>query len=319
MNSEETIIQLKNIIKENLTPLIKSNYILLDVPYHGNIGDTFIWQGERDFLSTLSFKELDEGSLSWPIGKHMENNTTILLHGGGNFGDLYRKSQEFRLNIISTYKDNPIVIFPQSVWYSNRDLVECDAKIISSHSNLTLCARDQYTYDYFKKEFPSANIVLVPDMAFYIDTNRLSPFINKKLEYNELYIRRIDKELQNSTPPRIGNAVLRDWPTLEKPSNILNFLFYFNRGLARTNIFFKKIAGPVLQSLSKKYILERQVKLGFELLSPYSKVYTTRLHAMIGAILLHKPVEYIDNSTGKISSFVSTWLKDLDSVNPYSI
>ncbi len=38
---------------------------------------------------------------------------------------------------------------------------------------------------------------------------------------------------------------------------------------------------------------------------------------MILSILLHKPVSYIDNTTGKLSAFAQTWLSDLDAINPY--
>ncbi len=56
MNFPEKIGQLRQIISDTLTPLITRDYLLLDVPYHGNIGDTLIWQGETDFLNTLPYK-----------------------------------------------------------------------------------------------------------------------------------------------------------------------------------------------------------------------------------------------------------------------
>lgn len=317
MTSEEKIIQLRNIIRDNLTSLINSDYILLDVPYHGNIGDTFIWQGERDFLASLAFKKLEECSLSWDVGKRINKNITLLLHGGGNFGDLYRMSQEFRLKVISTYKSNPIILFPQSVWYNRHDLIKQDAKILAKHTNLTLCARDAYTYEFFTKEFPSANTILVPDMAFFINTERLTSYYGNSSIINDVYVRRIDDELKKSAPRYIENTVVRDWPTLETASYILSVLFYFNRMLFRAPNIIKRTSTPLLQSICEKYILKRQLKMGLDFLSTYSKVYTTRLHAMIGAILLQKPVEYIDNSTGKISSFAETWLKDLNNVKPY--
>lgn len=50
MTVSEKISQLKSIIDKQLSPLIDANYILLDVPYYTNIGDTLIWEGTREFL-----------------------------------------------------------------------------------------------------------------------------------------------------------------------------------------------------------------------------------------------------------------------------
>lgn len=52
-------------------------------------------------------------------------------------------------------------------------------------------------------------------------------------------------------------------------------------------------------------------------LRPYNHIITTRLHALILSVLLHKSVEYIDNTTGKLSAFVSTWLSDLNDVKSF--
>ena len=317
MTFDVKINQLRGIIDNNLRPIINNNFLLLDVPYHGNIGDTMIWQGERDFLSTLPYKMISEGSLSWVPTNNLPSNVVILLHGGGNFGDLYRRAQEFRLKIINKYLNNPIILFPQSVWYENTELIKKDAEIISKHPNLTLCARDIMTYDFFRKYFPTPNILLVPDMAFFINPERLCQYTDVNSDNNELYIRRIDQEILKGTPVTINNAEIRDWPTLETPSLLLKSVYYFNRSLYSLPKFFSKNLMPILNVFCVKYILNRQVELGLNFISNYSKVYTTRLHALIVSILLHKPVEYIDNSTGKLSSFVDTWLRDVDQIRPY--
>lgn len=317
MTFEAKINQLREIIQFRLNPLINDDYLLLDVPYHGNIGDTMIWQGERDFLSTLPYKRRNEASFSWDATKKLNTNIIILLHGGGNFGDLYRIAQDFRLKIITEYLNNPIILFPQSVWYENSELISKDAEILSHHPNLTLCARDKLTYDFFKKNFPSNNVLLVPDMAFFINPERLSQYIDTNTSNKDLYIRRIDKEILTDTPASINDAEIRDWPTLESPSLLLKSIYYVNRLLCLIPGFFRGDLMPYLNSFCVKHVLNRQVDLGLNFISNYSKVYTTRLHAMIVSILLHKPVEYIDNSTGKLSSFVDTWLSDLDKIQPY--
>lgn len=56
---------------------------------------------------------------------------------------------------------------------------------------------------------------------------------------------------------------------------------------------------------------------GVEFVSQYKAVYTTRLHVMILSVLLEKPVQFIDNSYGKLSSFYDTWLKNCRGVECY--
>lgn len=56
MNFQQKIDELKNKIYEELTPLIDSDYILLDLPYYSNIGDTLIWEGTESFLKSLPHK-----------------------------------------------------------------------------------------------------------------------------------------------------------------------------------------------------------------------------------------------------------------------
>ena len=44
MRAKEKIERLRAEIEKQLIPLIDSDYVLWDLPYHTNIGDTLIWQ-----------------------------------------------------------------------------------------------------------------------------------------------------------------------------------------------------------------------------------------------------------------------------------
>ena len=66
-----------------------------------------------------------------------------------------------------------------------------------------------------------------------------------------------------------------------------------------------------------RFIRDSLAKKGCEFLQPFSRIVTTRLHPMILSILLHKPVEYIDNTYGKLSAYAETWLHDLPEVKAY--
>src|SRR4030042_4440105 len=135
MTRKEKILQLGRHITKELGDLIDRDYVLLGLPYYLNVGDILIWEGERQFLSPLPHKCLNEGYRYrdyWRI----QDNTLILLQGGGNFGDLWRFIQDERLSIVQRYMNNPIILSPVTCWYENAALLQQDAEILSQTPNL---------------------------------------------------------------------------------------------------------------------------------------------------------------------------------------
>lgn len=319
MDLDTKIRSLKSQILDSIGLLVSSKCILTDLPYHNNIGDILIWRGEIDLIKHLNVKLLHtSSSFTFPFNE-IDPDTTILLHGGGNFGDLYPSFHNFKKEIIKKYPNNRIIILPQSVWYENHDLIEEDARFFASHKDLYLCARDRSSYDFMKKNFPLNNILLVPDMAFFIDENILKRYRGKN-NNKKLFLRRLDKEITDSTPLKISETCdIRDWPTIEKKPIIIHC---FDRayGLARRIKRFShlyQLFNKFIDTMADIFIKDRLVKIGCEFLSQYSQITTTRLHTLILSVLLHKSVEYIDNSTKKLSSFANTWLREVPSVNRY--
>ncbi len=128
MDNVYNIQLLRNIIYEKLDCLITNDYCLLDFPNHHNIGDHLIWQGELDFLKRLPYKCTYTSSFSFFDAKRIKENDIILLHGGGNFGDLYRPLQIFRLDVIDKFPNNRVIFFPQTVFYADDSLLVNDLK-----------------------------------------------------------------------------------------------------------------------------------------------------------------------------------------------
>jgi pyruvyl transferase EpsO len=80
MTSQQKTAELKRLIEESLRPLITNDYILFDLPYHGNIGDTLIWEGEETFLKSLPHKCISKSSCYTYMQKS-HKGIIILLHG----------------------------------------------------------------------------------------------------------------------------------------------------------------------------------------------------------------------------------------------
>ncbi len=318
MTFDEKITALKNRIEENLLPLVDSDYVLWDLPYHDNIGDILIWEGELNFLRGVNHKCLDFNSVDTYLFPPLAKNTIILLHGGGNFGDVWRRHQEFRLKVIRHYPDNRIIIFPQTVYYENRDMLQEDAKVMAGHDKLIICAREERSYEILKTHFRN-EILLLPDMAFCIDRQKLGRWKKKQVD-RDLFLKRMDKELKEDMPVPEGMEI-RDWPSIERNlfvTDILRIILGINRRLERFGIHFLRNFFYVLADrYACKVFRPLFVRKGVLFLYPYRNIYTTRLHVMILSVLLCKKCCFIDNSYGKNSAFYEAWLKDLPEISPW--
>src|SRR3546814_20988092 len=93
--------------------------------------------------------------------------SSIVLHGGGNFGDLYPIHQEFRERIVEQFPRNRIVIMPQSIHFKNPARLAEAARRFAAHRNLTTTVRDLDSERLVREHF-SNPVHLVPDMAHQI-------------------------------------------------------------------------------------------------------------------------------------------------------
>ena len=309
MNNKAIINLLKNRIFDTLRPIIGRRTILTDLPYHGNIGDILIWEGELTFLKDIGSYPIYQTSGSTFTFPVLDEDITICLHGGGNFGDLYRGAQDFRLSVVNAYPNNRIVIFPQSVWYSDKELVVKDAVELGKHPDLYICARDITGYEFMKQKFTNNNILLVPDMAFCIGDLSNNKILDK--DDNALFIKRLDKEYDNTISRIDMPYCTRDWPAFEKKLTAIRIFVGINHRLQR---FGNKTIFKCTDWIMGKYFRQNLIAKGISILSPYTKIYTTRLHALILGILLDKDIVVFDNSTKKLSDFVNSWLMDDDNV-----
>ncbi|MBQ9237098.1 MAG: polysaccharide pyruvyl transferase family protein [Prevotella sp.] len=307
MKTIEKIQQLRKTLEETLASLIVSDYIYIDLPYHSNIGDTLIWKGTETFLSCLPYKCILRASFQTFTFPNIDKEVIILMHGGGNFGDLYTPHNKLRRDVVEHYPDNKIIVLPQTVYYEGARNACSDAKIFRKHSKLTICARDRYSY-YFLKLFRfSKNILLIPDMAFCIDREELHQMA-KPLIGKDLLFKRVDKEetdlSQSSNVLTTQNYDISDWPMYEGGDPLMDKLY---------SLIAEGKNAEADEYAVNTYLPER-VRVGVELISKYDRVFSNRLHGAILAILLGKETFILDNSYGKNSQYYNTWLKDTDNI-----
>ncbi len=320
------ILDLQQRIKDSLSPLIDDDFMLLDIPNHRNIGDSLIWKGELIYFSTLNYKCLRQFNRYTFKNEYLTSaQTPILLHGGGNFGDIYSSSQKFKLEIIKRFPDNKIIILPQTVHYKDLRRRDSDLNLMNSHKKLYICVRDTNSYNIIAEKFDTSRLLLLPDMAFFLnlDQHIVGRGINKYL-----YLDRTDAEsierLSKSQLEEYGiieGIDIKDWPTYNSsPIKLFNTACnYIEAFEGKVTLKLKNI--PLINllihdayGLKKRGQMDSLIRAGINFLNSYDTILTTRLHGLILSILLNKEVLIIDNSYGKSENFYNTWLRDFSDV-----
>jgi len=307
MKSRDIVAKLKAKISSQLTPFIDANYWLMEIPHYDNVGDTLIWQGEMDFLHTLPFNCKRMRALDSQTQWKIEEKDLILFQGGGNFGDLWSKHHDFKMKIMKEHPNNRFIFFPQTVFFEKKENLERCASFMADF-NAVICARDNVSYGVLKENFKN-QILLVPDMAFYMNMPRWTrrPFCMKK----PLLLKRQDKELKDTEFLReiqsIPNIDISDWTPMVGKSYYDRLIRRMTAKMHRTG----RLYDVYMYYIYRPYL----IRSGVAQILSHTDIYTTRLHACILSILLNKDrISFLDNSYGKNRSFYDTWLKDCESV-----
>lgn len=300
-----TIEKLKREIGK-LSLLTNSDYWLCEVPHYANVGDTLIWQGEMDFLAGLPHK--CKGMCSFD-SRHLppiREGDLVLFQGGGNFGDLWPESHDFRKRVMAANPKCRFIIFPQTVWYEDKQNLAADAGFFSRF-DCTICARDSVSFEILSRNFKN-KILLAPDMAFCMNIEKWRKAYPAS---RPLVLKREDKELK--TTPGLEkllssiDADVCDWP----PMNAYTRVEQLRDAILRR----PRKLGWLYESYMYRVYRPYLIRSGVQLINSHTDIYTTRLHACILSILLGKEkIVFFDNSYGKNRNFYDTWLKDCDSV-----
>ena len=261
----------------------KRNFIVIGSPNHGNLGDIAITYAPLKLLRQLYPNDniFDINMSEFPVEidaiYHLiKPQDIIVLQGGGNFGNIYPDDEMIRKYVIARFSRNKIIMFPQSVWYSDdlegeKQLV-ADSEFYSQRKNLLLVARDKYSYEIFNKYFS-------------VPSKQLSDVVlTQKAEGNfqregVLVCFRKDKEqlLQENDKKKILEAVRNLYDKVEITDTVIEF--DGNKG-------------------------ERDEKL-IEKLEEFQRaklVVTDRLHGLIFSIITNTPCIVFPTKGNKITS-----------------
>jgi exopolysaccharide biosynthesis predicted pyruvyltransferase EpsI/predicted O-linked N-acetylglucosamine transferase (SPINDLY family) len=313
LHPSDEIERIGDQIYQNLAAYIPTDrpVVFVDFPDSINCGDLAIWAGETAFLSLLgvtpayfcSMESYDKEAMRDALG----DNGVILLHGGGNFGDLYIY-HEFREKVLRDFPDHDAVMFPQTVFFQNTDKRDKSAAFYNKRGRITLCARDRTSFETLKTHFPGTNVIMVPDMAFVLGAQPrpVSP------RDDILWLARTDKESdfnKGANLPAFRSAQFEKLTLSSDRFPVQAALATRHAERIRfTDWYHLHIADPVLYAgLSFNEKAEIQLEWAKMILSFGEVVVTDRLHGHILCTLMNIPHVLLDNSYGKLRWFFDSW------------
>jgi len=289
--------------------------VYLDYPVHDNVGDLLIHQGADAFFEDHGYAVLGRFSMHdfsrrgrddetavvlKPSIRDLDRlvthaNPVLVLHGGGNFGDIWPQFQMFRELIIQRYLDAPIVVFPQSIHFGSTDKRKQSARVLAAHKHLTIFVRDEESLGFVREAGSEGEIV--PDMAHQLWGRRDFTATGGA---GTLLMRRRDRESGFDAPQdefdwhelsggasRFALRALRKWQTIDNPLRHI-------------------VPNELLWRVYRDRLINRAVSR----FRPYACVDTDRLHGMILGALMSKHVRYGEGSYGKLHRYAGRWFSD---------
>lgn len=270
--------------------------VLTLTPNHGNLGDHAIAYASKKYIED-KFKgyeiiELDMFEI-YKYGKVLKNILTsddyIFTLGGGNMGNLYHQEEWTRRFIIKNFKNINIVSLPQTINFTEDKNGEKEFNktklIYNSNKKLTLIAREKKSFEIMKNAFPNSNVIINPDMVFYLSNMKLYEGLERS---NIMICLRQDKE---------------GYITSEQRSEIIdNIKRKYNNVIVSDTVIRKRV---------NKDTREKELKKLWEQFYQSKVVVTDRLHGMIFAVITKTPCVVIRNTDHKITGSYE-WIKNLN-------
>lgn len=300
------------VARRSIAPLLdRGPFALVDFPNHGNVGDSAIWCGERTLLKALG----SEVVFASHVASHHDDELrrrlgagTILLHGGGNFGDLWPSHHRFRLHILETFPQNPVVQLPQSIWFDDMDAATSTREALARHPDFHLLVRDHRSLEYARDVLGEERTSMAPDSAVHL------PGVNElPLPHHDVvFLARKDKEATGFEITERDGVVVRDWRDVQPAGwtrlgdrlamTVAWRLAHIPRGPQRG--VFPSVRLACLDALAR-----RRLDRGLELLASGGTVITDRLHGHLLSLLLGKRHVLLPDRRGKVRAYWDTWTK----------
>jgi len=282
----------------------KNHIILIGTPNHGNLGDQAIVYAENKILED-NFKdhtiiEINTDDIMnhlKSLKKNVKQGDVFALHGGGNLGDEYYWEEEARRKIISEFKDNKIILFPQSIYFKDTENGKIEFEktkmIYNEHKNLTMVAREETSYKIMKQAFPHNNVILTPDIVMYLDKThpiyeRNGALLSIRKDREGILTLKQKDQIKIMVENSFDNIIITDTVAefINDRNEVLEYMINVNQRE---------------KELNKKWDQFKKVQV----------VITDRLHGMVFCAITSTPCIVIANYNHKVKDTYE-WLKELN-------
>lgn len=314
--------EIRGSIDAVLGPLIAPGapIAIVGYPNHPNVGDGAIWVGEVAWLrergGDVAFTCDEDGYRRDAMASALGPDGTILLHGGGNFGDLWPQHQLLREQVVRDFPEHRIVSLPQTMRFEDPAALERARSCFDGHDRVTLLFRDEQSLAAARDRFASPSLPC-PDLALALGPRaRIAP---PRVE--RLWLSRDDDERRQQrllpTLPGADDLVV-DWlgdealPERTRLRTLRRAAGRAGRAIARRP--------PPISALSRAQVrvgdalAAQRLHYGERLLCQGRTVVTDRLHAHVLCVVLGIPHVIVDTGYGKLRGFHEAWTAGLEFV-----
>lgn len=281
---------------------------LLDAPNLRNVGDSLIWAGQREYFRRLGLRTryVADRRIYDPaaVRAALPSGGTILLNGGGTFGDLWETHQSHREQIASDLPDYKIVQLPQSVWFQSAQRAHQANRLLGAHPDFHLLVRDRESAARARAQLPDIATSYCWDMALGWRPPQARTEAGRD---GVLVLARTDLEgTSGLSSADLANALGRPVPSVD----------WHNRGVAKAAWHTLRLVPRFVHrfALLRRPAFHRpttaalaginriNIDGGVRLVRGAGLMVVDRLHAHILAVHLGIPHVLLDNSYGKVKA-----------------
>lgn len=263
------------------------------------MGDHAIAEEEKNFIKEY-FSAYKLYEIVMPLyniyQKKLKNIITpkdvIIISGGGWMGNLWLHNEITIRNIINSYPQNNIIIFPQTIFYTNdtegKKESEITSECIGKHKNLILCLREKKSYEFAKNNYVfkgNSKPILCPDIVLFGSCKYIKKIPRKRNEIN-ICLRQDCESIIENREKLIDN--ISKYGEIKEITTVV----------------------PRLVPLRRRTM---ELEKSWREFSKGTITITDRLHAMLFSVLNGTPCIALDNKTGKVFG-VLEWIKKSDMV-----
>lgn len=264
----------------------------LGIPEHGNLGDQAIALATQEYLAhhlpdtpVFQVPDTQVHHVLPLLARKIRPQDMILIHGGGNLGDIWPELEDDRREIVQHFQANQIIQMPQSVHFNQPAEQTKSQRIYSQATNLTLVGREMMSAMKMRDDL-NHNATLVPDIVMWLQPRQ---FEEDEPRHGVMTIFRQDVEQQydNQLKQQINAELATRFERVTASDTVLQL--------------------QVMDAAQRQEYLTNY----WHEMARHEAIVTDRLHGLIFGLITQTPTVALANNNGKITSLYDTWLTDI--------